>query len=138
MTMRELPDLTTYTRENLLDLVSIYHMSARDTAERFDEALALIRQRAEGPAALTSEQGKAWRERAEVAERENERLHALVEELREALVVIRDETALVRELEMPITSIRNAASLAHGRADYALSKNGIGLLPLDTSSGGEP
>lgn len=79
---------------------------------------------------MTPEQGKAWRERAELAERENERLHALVEELREALIAIRDETALAREPEMPSTRTRNAAIFAHGKADYVLAKNGIGLLPL--------
>lgn len=77
---------------------------------------------------MNIEQGKAWRARAELAEQENDRLHALVQELRDSLVAIRDETAFMDSPEMPIVSMRNAASFAHGRADYALAKNGLSLF----------
>ena len=127
-TPTELPDLTTYSREQLIELAGILHHAYVQAATRFDEALALLRERRNDPAALTSEQGKAWRERAETAERENERLSALVAEMREALVVIRDETIWMDEPAMPINRMLATLRLSHGRADYTLAKNGLSLL----------
>lgn len=77
---------------------------------------------------MNSEQGRAWQERAELSERENERLHSLVQELRDSLMAIRDETAFMDSLEMPISSMRNAALFAHGKADHALAKAGMSIL----------
>ena len=76
-----------------------------------------------------SEQSRAWQDRAEAAERENERMHAVVQELRDTLVTIRDETAFKYEDEMPIAATQNAVRFAHGRADYALTKAGMAILP---------
>ena len=69
---------------------------------------------------MSSEQGSAWQERAETSERENERLHTVVQELRDALTSIRDETMFMDSLEMPISSMRCAATFANGVATRAL------------------
>ncbi len=71
---------------------------------------------------MTSEQGNAWQERAELAERENERLNVVVRELRDGLMKIREETAFMSDADQPIASMRNAACFAHGTADYTLTK----------------
>lgn len=65
---------------------------------------------------MTSEQGAAWQERAELAERENARLHAVVEEMRDRLRAIRDSSEFLLGADMPIDSIQ----AAHREAILAL------------------
>ena len=40
--MKDLPDLTGYSREQLIELVQILHTSERNLAARFDQAIAIL------------------------------------------------------------------------------------------------
>jgi hypothetical protein len=41
--MNQLPDITTFTREQLVELIGILHEDSKRLAARFDEAIALLR-----------------------------------------------------------------------------------------------
>lgn len=57
---------------------------------------------------MTNEQGQAWRERAELAEQENARLHAVVQGLRDSIQLVRDTSEFLIGADMPMDSIREA------------------------------